>query len=175
MATELHDLTIPVFLRGFASMAAILEKGRAHADENGIAHEDLLQARLVEDMHPLVYQVQRASDAAKFTAARLGEVESVAMEDNEASFDDLQDRIARTVAFLRTVPAEAINGREDAVITIKLPNRSFEMSGLAYAQGFALPNFYFHATMTYALLRMKGVPLGKMDFLGGQPTAPEKP
>jgi hypothetical protein len=167
MATELYDLTIPVFIRGFASMAAILEKGRAFADENGIAHADLLQARLIEDMHPLVYQVQRASDAAKFTASRLGQVDAVPMADEEASFADLQSRIARTVDFLKSVPAEAINGREDATITIKLPNRSFDMSGLAYAQGFAIPNFYFHSTMTYALLRMKGVPVGKMDFLGG--------
>ena len=167
MATELYDLTVPAFLHGFASMAAFLEKGRAHADEHGIAHEEMLQARLIEDMHPLVYQVQRASDAAKFCAARLGQVESVSMEDNEASFADLQSRIARTIDFLKSVPADAINGREDATITIKLPNRSFDLSGLAYAQGFALPNFYFHATMTYALLRMKGVPVGKMDFLGG--------
>lgn len=167
MATELYDLTVAVFLRGFASMAAILEKGRSFADEQGIAHDDLLQARLIEDMHPLIYQVQRASDAAKFAAARLGQVEAPAMADEEASFADLQARIARTVDFLKSVPAEAINGREGATITIKLPNRSFDMSGLAYAQGFALPNFYFHATMTYALLRMKGVPVGKMDFLGG--------
>jgi hypothetical protein len=167
MTTPLYDLTIPIFLRGFAAMAAILEKGRAFADEQGIAHEALLQARLIEDMHPLVYQVQRASDAAKFTCVRLGQVENVPMEDNEASFADLQDRIARTVALLKSVPAEAINGREEATITIKLPNRSFDMSGVAYVQGFAMPNFYFHATMTYALLRMKGVGIGKMDFLGG--------
>jgi hypothetical protein len=167
MTTELYDLTIPVFIRGFASMSAILEKGRAFADEQGIAHDDLLQARLIEDMHPLIYQVQRASDAAKFTAARLGQVESVSMPDEETSFAELQARIARTVDFLKSVPADAINGREGAEIVIKLPNRSFEMSGLAYAQGFAMPNFYFHSTMTYALLRMKGVPVGKMDFLGG--------
>jgi hypothetical protein len=167
MATELYDLTVPVFLRGFAAMAAILEKGRTHADEQGIAHEELLQARLIADMHPLVYQVQRASDAAKFCAARLGQVDAPATADEEASFADLQNRIARTVDFLQSVPAAGVNGREDAAITIKLPNRSFEMRGLDYAQGFAIPNFYFHATMTYALLRMKGVPVGKMDFLGG--------
>ena len=167
MATQLYDLTIPVFLRGFAAMAAFLDKGRAHADAAGIPHAELLEARLFEDMKPLPYQVQRASDAAKFVAVRLGQVETVAMEDDETSFADLQDRIARTVAFLKTVPAEAVNGREDATITIKLPNRSFEMPGRDYALGFAMPNFYFHMTTTYALLRHKGVPLGKMDFLGG--------
>lgn len=167
MATELYDLTVPAFLHGFASMAAFLEKGRAYADEHGIAHEELLQARLIEDMHPLISQVQRASDAAKLAAVRLGQVENVAMADDEASFADLQDRIARTVAFLETVPAAAINGREDAEISIVLPTRTLSFTGLAYAQGFALPNFYFHETMTYALLRMKGVPVGKRDFLGG--------
>jgi hypothetical protein len=167
MATELYDLTIPVFLRGFASMAAFLDKGRAHADAAGISHAELLETRLFEDMKPLPYQVQRASDAAKFVAVRLGQVETVPMEDDEASFADLQDRIARTVAFLQTVPAAAINGREDAEIVIKLPNRSFEMRGIDYVLGFAIPNFYFHMTTAYALLRHKGVPLGKMDFLGG--------
>ena len=167
MATQLYDLTVPVFLRGFASMAAFLEKGRAHADEHGIAHEEMLQARLIEDMHPLVSQVQRASDAAKLATVRLAQVENVPMEDSETSFADLQDRIARTVAFLKSVPADAINGREDAEITVVLPNNTLRFTGLAYAQGFALPNFYFHETMTYALLRMKGVPIGKRDFLGG--------
>lgn len=167
MATELYDLTVPTFLRGFAAMASFLEKGRAFADAQGMPHAELLDARLHEDMKPLTYQVQRASDAAKFAAVRLGEVESVAMEDNEASFAELQDRIARTVAFLKSVPREAIDGREEARIVIKLPNRSFEMSGRDYALGFVLPNFYFHMTTTYAILRHKGVPVGKMDFLGG--------
>lgn len=167
MATELYDLTIPVFLRGFASMAAFLEKGRAWAEEQGVAPDTLLEGRIHPDMHPLPAQVQRASDAAKLCAVRLGQVENVAMEDNEASFADLQARIARTVEFLKGVPASAFNGREDAEIEIKLPNRSFTMSGLAYAQGFAIPNFYFHLTTSYAILRMQGVPVGKMDFLGG--------
>jgi hypothetical protein len=168
MATELYDLTIPVFLRGFSSLSAILEKARAFADDAGIKHAELLEARLHPDMRPLPYQVQRVSDAAKFAAVRLGQIANVAMEDNEASFAELQDRIARTVAFLNAIRPEDLNGRETATIEIKLPNRSFEMSGLEYAQSFAIPNFYFHLTTSYALLRMQGVPLGKMDFLGGQ-------
>jgi len=166
MATELYDLTIPVFLRGFASLAAFLEKGRVWAEEQGIAPDTLLEGRIHPDMKPLPAQVQRASDAAKLFAVRLGQVENVAMADDEVSFADLQARIARTVAFLEAVPASAINGREDIPIEIKLPNRSFTMSGLAYAQGFAIPNFYFHVTTSYAILRMQGVPVGKMDYLG---------
>jgi hypothetical protein len=167
MATELYDLTIPVFIRGFASMTAFLEKARAYADGAGIPHAELLEARLAEDMKPLPYQIQRCSDAAKFVAVRVGQVETVAMEDEEASFAELQERIARTVAFLKKVPAGAMNGREDAEIVIKLPNRSFEMDGRAYVLGFAMPNFYFHMTAAYAILRHKGVPIGKQDYLGG--------
>lgn len=166
MATELYDLTIPAFLRGFSAMAAFLEKGRAHADAEGVAHEELLSARLYADMAPLTGQVQRASDAAKFTAARLGQIEAPAMPDTEASFAELQDRIARTVTFLKSVPAEAINGREDADVTLVTPSRSIPFKGRNYALGFALPNFYFHLTTAYGILRMKGVPLGKLDYLG---------
>jgi hypothetical protein len=167
MATELYDLTIPVFLRGFKALSVILEKGRAHADENRIPHEKLLGARLCEDMAPLTSQIQRASDAAKFTAVRLGQIENVPMDDNEASFDALLDRIARTVAFLEAVDPAAINGREDADVELKTPNKSFAFKGRAYALNFALPNFYFHVTTAYAILRSRGVPLGKMDYLGG--------
>jgi uncharacterized protein len=167
MAIELHDITVPVFLRGFAAMAAFLEKGRAHADAAGIQHSELLEARLIEDMHPLPNQVQRASDAAKFTVVRIAGVENLPMEDNEASFADLQSRIVRTMEFLKSVPADALNGREGERIEVKLPNRTLEFTALDYVRGFALPNFYFHVTTAYAILRHKGVPVGKVDFLGG--------
>lgn len=167
MATELYDLSVPAFLRGFKAMAALLEKGRAHADEHGIAPDELLTARLYEDMAPLTSQVQRASDAAKFAAARLAGIEAPAMPDTEASFDELQARIAATVAFLESIPRVAIDGREDADVELKTPSRSFAFKGRGYLLGFALPNFYFHLTTAYAILRHKGVPLGKMDYLGG--------
>lgn len=167
MATELYDLTVPVFLRGFKAMAAFLDKAHAWADENGVPHEALLTARLQEDMAPLTAQVQRTSDAAKFAIARIGQVEAPAMPDTEASFDELQARIAATVEFLKSIPREAIDGREDAAIEVKTPSRSFHFKGLPYLTGFVLPNFYFHMTAAYAILRHKGAPLGKMDYLGG--------
>lgn len=167
MATELYDLTIPVFIRGFNAMSKILDKGRAYADEHELPHDLLLNARLYEDMAPLTSQVQRASDSCKFAAARLAQVEGPAMPDTEASFDELQARIAATVAFLETIDPKAMNGRENDDITIKTPNKSFEMKGRAYVLNFVIPNFYFHSTTTYAILRAKGVPVGKMDFLGG--------
>lgn len=167
MATELYDLTVPVFLRGFANLSKILDKGEAFAAEHGIAPETLLSARLVDDMAPLTRQVQIASDTARGAAVRLGEVENVAMADEETTFAELQVRIAKTVDFLNAVPRAAIDGKESAHITLETPNRTFEFTGSDYVQTFALPNFYFHLTAAYAILRMKGVQIGKMDYLGG--------
>ncbi|MDB5704709.1 MAG: hypothetical protein JWN66_1825 [Sphingomonas bacterium] len=167
MTTQLYDLTVPVFLRGFHAMSGFLAKGEAFAAEKGIDPAELLTARLFEDMAPLTGQVQRVSDGTRFCLVRLGGVENVPMPDEEASFADLQDRIAKTVAFLKSVPREAIDGKEEAKIELKLPNRTLEFTGSSYVLGFALPNFYFHVTTAYAILRHKGVPIGKMDFLGG--------
>jgi hypothetical protein len=166
MATELYDLTVPVFLRSFAALSALLEKGRAFADENGLDHAKLLDARLADDMAPLTSQIQRASDSAKGAAVRLGGVTNVAMADTEVSFDDLQARIAATVAFLKSVPREAIDGQEARAVTLPTPGGPIEFTGIGYALGFALPNVFFHVTTAYAILRHKGVPLGKLDYLG---------
>jgi hypothetical protein len=166
MSTSLYDLTVPLFLRGFGVMSTLLAKGEAYAAEKGIDPAELLNARLIEDMQTLIYQVQRASDTAKFTVVRVGDIENVAWADEETSFAELQARIAKTVAFLQAVPREAIDGKEDAHVELKASNRTLEFTGQSYVLGFALPNFYFHMTTTYALLRARGVPLGKMDFLG---------
>jgi uncharacterized protein len=167
MAITLHDITVPVFVRGFAAMAGFLEKARAHADAAGIPHSELLEGRLAPDMHPLPYQVQRASDAAKFTVLRISGRENVPMEDDEMSFADLQARIAKTVDLLKSIAPGELDGREGDRIEVKLPTRTLEFTGLDYVRGFAVPNFYFHVTAAYAILRHKGVPLGKLDFLGG--------
>lgn len=166
MPLSFYESSIPAFLRGFTNLAAILERGRVFADEQGIAHDELLNARLIADMAPLTAQVQRCSDTAKNTAVRVGQVESVAMPDTETSFDELQARIAATVAFLEAVPVESFAGREEAEVTLPTPHGEMRFTARDYVQGFALPNFYFHLTMAYALLRMKGVPLGKLDYLG---------
>ena len=167
MATNLYDLTVPAFLRGFAALDAFLDKSRDWADEQGIGHATLLEARLIEDMAPLASQVQRASDAAKLATARLAGIDGPAMPDTETSFAELKARIAATVAFLESVPRAQIDGREDAEIILKLPSTEIKFTGLGYLTGFALPNFYFHVTTAYALLRMQGVPVGKRDYLGG--------
>lgn len=166
MAIELYDLTVPAFLRGFAALSAVLTKAESWATENGIDPADLLTARLHDDMAPLTAQIQRASDSARGAAVRIGGIENVAMADDEVTFADLQARIARTVDFLKAVPPEAMNGQEARPVTLVTPGRSVGFTGLGFAQGFVLPNFYFHVTTAYAILRMKGVPLGKLDYLG---------
>uniref|UniRef100_UPI0035CA00F7 DUF1993 domain-containing protein n=1 Tax=uncultured Sphingomonas sp. TaxID=158754 RepID=UPI0035CA00F7 len=167
MSTSLYDLTIPVFIRNLETLDKILAKGEHFAAEKGFDPADLLGARLYEDMGPLISQVQRVSDSAKGTAVRLGGVENVVMADEETSFADLHARIAKTIAFLQAVPRDAIDGKEEVAVTLKTPQRSFDFTGLSFVQSFVLPNFYFHMTTAYGLLRMKGVPLGKMDYLGG--------
>ncbi|MEO5867082.1 MAG: DUF1993 domain-containing protein [Sphingomonas sp.] len=167
MATDLYDLTVPVFIRNFANLSAILAKGEAFAGEKGIAPETLLNARLIEDMAPLTRQVQIASDTAKLCAARLAAIDAPVMPDEEASFAELQARIDQTTAFLKSVPRDAVTGKEAAPITLTFPNGSMDFVGIDYVLGFALPNFFFHVTTAYALLRAKGVQIGKRDFLGG--------
>lgn len=164
--TNLYDLTVPAFRRGFASLSAILKTGEVYAQENGIAEADMLGTRLIADMTPLTAQIQRTSDTAKGAMVRIGGVPTIAMADDETSFAALQQRIAATVAFLDGVPRGAIDGKEDAAITVVTPNQTFDFTGQSYVLGFVLPNFYFHVTTAYALLRMRGVPIGKMDYLG---------
>lgn len=135
--------------------------------EQGLDETALTQARLAEDMFPLVKQVQIASDAAKGVGARLSGAEVPSFPDTEVTFADLQARIAKTIGFLKTVQPEAMEGSESKTVTIKLPKEELTFNGLDYLQTFAMPNFYFHVTTTYAILRHKGVQLGKNDFLRG--------
>ena len=167
MATALYDLTVPVFIRGLNALSALLDKGAAFAAEKGIDPATLTGAQLIADMKPLTAQVQFACDTAKGTVTRLGELEPVAMPDTEQSFDELQARIAKTIALLEAVPREKIDGREEASVVLKVPGGEIPFTGRSHVLTFSLPNFYFHLTTTYALLRQAGVPVGKLDFLGG--------
>ncbi|MGN7292059.1 DUF1993 domain-containing protein [Rhizobium sp. SAFR-030] len=166
MSVTLYEVSVPVFIRGLGNLSAILEKGRAFAKESGLADSDLLEARLFPDMGNLIAQIQRASDTAKFAPVRVGEVENQSMQDDEQSFDDLQARIAKTIAFLKAVPAASMDGRDDAIVEVKSGGGVRTFTARDYVLGFAIPNFFFHVTTAYALLRHKGVPVGKMDYLG---------
>lgn len=166
MATELYELTVPMFVRGLRNLSGLLEKGAAFAADQSIDPATLTQATFAPDMKPLTAQVQFACDTAKGTVTRIGELEPVAMADTEQSFGELQDRIARTIALLEAVPRDKIDGREDAHIVLKIPGGEIPFTGLSHVLTFALPNLYFHITAAYALLRQAGVPLGKLDYLG---------
>jgi len=167
VATELYDLTVPAFLRGLRVLSTLLDKGAAFAAEQGIDPATLTGARLLEDMRPLTAQVQLATDSAKGAVIRIGELEPFPLPDTEETFADLQDRIARTIAFLESVPRDRIDGREEATVILKTPRGEFPFTGRSHVLTFSLPNFYFHLTTAYALLRQAGVPLGKLDYLGG--------
>lgn len=166
MATELYELTIPVLVRALRNLSAILDKGAAHAEAQGIDPATLIQARLIEDMRPLSAQVQLATDSAKGAAIRLAGLDPYPLPDTESSFAELQERIGKTIAFLEATPRDRIDGREKAGIVLQTPGGDLRFTGLSYALGFVLPNVFFHVTTAYALLRQAGVPIGKMDYLG---------
>jgi len=169
MTISMHSASVPIFVRMLGNLSSWLDKAEAHAQAKRFDTAVYLQARLAPDMLPFVKQIQIACDAAKFGVSRITGVEAPKFEDNEASFDELRQRIAGTVAFLKSVPAERFVGAESAQISV--PRRTGEplqFDGESYLKHFALPNFFFHCTTAYGLLRHNGVELGKSDFLGGR-------
>ena len=166
MSISLYEITVPVMISAFDNMSKFLDRGRAYADEKGIPHSALLEARLADDMMTLVQQVQRASDTARLAAVRVGRVNNIDMPDRETTFEDLQARITATVSFLKGVPPTAFEGREDAEVVAEFATGKRVFTGRSYLLGFTLTNFFFHVTTAYDLLRHSGVPIGKLDFLG---------
>ncbi|MDR5882715.1 DUF1993 domain-containing protein [Caballeronia sp. LZ032] len=166
MSLTMYRASIPVFIRGLEVCADLLAKGAAFADQKGLAHADVLNARLAPDMLPLVAQIQRASDTAKLSAARLSGVEAPRFEDDEDSFASLQARIEKTIAFLTSIDKSTLVDSEARTVTLKFPDFSPSFSGVDYLLGFGLPNFYFHVVTTHDILRHLGAPIGKRDFLG---------
>ena len=152
--------------RGLTNLDAILDKAAASAEARKFDPAILLNARLAPDMFPLTRQVQIAADFGKFMAMRMAGVEAPKFEDNESSFAELKARIAKTLDFVRSVPEAKYAGAEDREFTVKAGPNTFEFKGLDYLVGYAIPNFYFHYTTAYAILRHNGVELGKPDFLG---------
>jgi hypothetical protein len=149
------------------NLSAILKKAEAHAEAKSIDPAVLVGARLAPDMHPLSRQVQIANDAAKGVVARLAGIDPPSFADTETTFAELQDRIAKTKAFVNGLSADQIDGSEERILTLKLRGSEINVPGQAFLLNIALPNFYFHVTTTYLILRHNGVELGKMDFFGG--------
>jgi uncharacterized protein len=166
MAISLYDISVPPFIRGLTNLSAILAKGEDYGRTCGVNEADLIATRLFDDMHPLPQQIQRASDSAKGVVARIAQLPPVPMDDTEQSFADLQARIAKTLDILKAVTPDQIDGREAQEVVLQLPSGNLTFKALDYVIGFAIPNFYFHVTAAYAILRHRGVPVGKMDYLG---------
>jgi len=166
MTISVYDISIPALSRGLTNLSVILDKAAAHAAAKKYDSVVLTQLRLFPDMHPLVRQVQIICDTAKGAAGRLAGVEIPKHEDTETTLDELKQRIAKTADFLKTVTPDQINSAESRAIEIKFPNGAWKFTALAYVTDFVLPNFYFHESMVYALLRKSGVEIGKGDFLG---------
>ena len=169
MPIPMSQASAPRFAQMLKNLSAILAKAQAHCEARKIDPLVLTSSRLYPDMFPLARQVQIASDSAKGAVARLAGVEIPKYEDTEKTFEELQARIARTLEFIGSVKPAQIDGSEDKAIVIKLPNRELHFTGVQFLQAFAMPNFYFHVTTAYDILRHNGVELGKSDFLGGGP------
>jgi uncharacterized protein len=166
MTISMYQATVPVFIRILTNLNAILAKAAAHGQAKKIDDSVLLNARLFPDMLPLTKQVHIATDFARGTAARLAGVETPVYDDNEQTFAELIARVDRTIDYLKSFKASQIDGSETREISRPLGTQPRKFSGINYLLQFALPNFYFHAATTYAILRHNGIEVGKGDFIG---------
>ena len=166
MSLSMYQASAPVFVRQLKALSVILGKGATLAAEKGNERE-LVEARLAPDMFPLSRQVQIATDAARGATARLAGMDVPSVPDEETSFAELEKRVADTIAFIENVPAEKIDGSEGRAFTIKMRQNDVPFVGQPFLLHFALPNFFFHVLTAYAILRAHGVPVGKIDYLGG--------
>lgn len=166
MNISMYEASVPLFIHSLQSLKAVLQKGQAHAEARKFDPANLINVRLFPDMLPLNRQVQIASDAAKGTAARLTGTENPKFEDTETTFPELIARVDKTIDYLKGFKPAQFEGAETRPITVKTPNAEFSFNGLTFLRHSGIPNFYFHLTTAYALLRHNGVELGKADFLG---------
>ena len=166
MTMSMYQASVPVFTAMLNNLSALLEKAMAHAEAKKIDPAVLVNARLYPDMFPLVRQVQIATDNAKGCSARLAGLEPPKFEDNETGFSELVARIRKTTDYLASLKAEQIDGSEQREITLKFRDSVRRFVGMPYLLHYAMPNFYFHVTTAYAILRHSGVEVGKQDYLG---------
>ena len=166
MNISMYQASAPRFIHTLNCLSAILDKASAHAEAKKIDFAVLTSDRLYPDMFPFTRQVQIACDSAKGAVARLAGVAVPKHEDTEHTFAELRARIAKTVDFIKTVKPAQVDGSEDREIALRVGGEDLKFSGMQYLLGFAYPNFYFHVTTAYNILRHNGVEIGKKDFLG---------
>jgi len=168
-SSSLYQAAIPVFETGINALSAILDKASAFATAKKIDPAVLLHTRLEPDMFDFTRQVQAVTDQARRGAARLAGAEPPSYEDNETTIEQLKARLAKTVAYLKTLDAKQVDAAADREITFPLGNMTGRMKGSEYLHHFLLPNYYFHLTAAYAILRHCGIDIGKRDFIGTIP------
>lgn len=166
MTISMYQASVPVFTRMLNNLASILEIAAAHAEARKIDPAILINSRLYPDMFPLARQVRIATDAAASGAARLAGMEPPKFENNETTFSELIERLSQTIAYVNTFKPEQIDGSENRAITLKVRDVTLTLDGLTFLLNRVLPNFYFHITTAYGILRHNGVELGKKDYLG---------
>ena len=166
MTISMYQASVPCFVRTLGNLSAILDKAQAHVDAKKLDATALTGYRLFPDMLPMTRQVQIACDAAKGLVARLSGLENPVHEDTEKTLVELQARIAKTLAFVQRVTPAQLDGTEDKDIVVKRGDTETHYKGMQYLLGNALPNFYFHVTTAYNILRHNGVEIGKRDYLG---------
>lgn len=166
MTLSMYQASVPVFVKMLTNLKGVLQKAAAHAQARKIDETVLVNARLYPDMLPLSKQIQIASDFARSTAARLAGAEPPSYEDNEKTLTELITRIDRTIEFLRTSKAGEIDGSEGREIVRPVRGEPHKFSGVNYLLQYAMPNFFFHTTTAYAILRHNGIEVGKHDYLG---------
>jgi hypothetical protein len=166
MAISMYQVSIPVFEHALSNLSKVLEKGEAYAKSKNVDADRLLQQRLIFDMFPLIKQVQVACDTAARSAARLAGVEAKPFPDTETTLTQVRERIAATIAYLKTFKAAQIDGSEARTIEFKMGPHPVNFTGLDYLFKYALPNFMFHCVTAYDILRTAGTPIGKRDYLG---------
>lgn len=170
MPISMYQASVPVFVHQLKALSACLDKAQAHCAAKKIDEGVMTGMRLAPDMFPLSRQVQIACDFAKGACARLAGVEIPAYDDTEKSFADLKSRIAKTIGYVQSLTAKQIDGAEEREMqSLKIGGNPVKIKGQPYLVHFALPNFFFHATAAYAILRNNGVELGKRDFMGQVP------
>ncbi|KAI8671791.1 hypothetical protein NCS57_00655400 [Fusarium keratoplasticum] len=163
--TSLHQQTVPPLVKYLRNLSHLLQKGAKFCEEKGVKHEELLTYRLIADMRGLPYQVQSCSNTAKHAVSRLGAPNIPIFEDTETTFTELHARIDRTIEVLESVDPACINGKEEQEVIMETGMGNFRFTGQRYVSEFVLPNFHFHLTSAYCIMRAQGVPLGAFDYL----------
>ena len=166
MALSLYDITIPVFISSLEQTSHFLAKAKSWAEENGFPLSKFVEGRLAPDMHPLPFQIQEMTNIARDLAVDIGKTELVPFARDEKTFEELQATVTKTIAILQKVPTDCMDGKLDTTIKLHVDNQDLFFTGKVYALKYAVPDFFFHVTTAYDILRNLGAPVGKFDYLG---------